>query len=366
MFRDYPGEGLLGVSFAWLLSVILLVCKDYSSSARTAGDMETESSPLDETSDLFRNISHVSSEGIQVVESEVQRVNDLVSEAVHELSDSFRSVVATAQAEEDMVHRIVERTAGNHDGANVEKFIGEASDLMGFFVEILIETSRQSVETVHQIDDMVEHMDGIFVLLEDVKAIADQTNLLALNAAIEAARAGEAGRGFAVVADEVRQLSQRSTSMNEQIRERVNLAKDAIARVRDTVSDMAGRDMTKTIEAKERVQQALQEIATINEYTSGQIGKLSLLTGQLSSSVGNAVRSLQFEDIVSQSLTRTGQHVHKLTLLSRMFSVLADVGQGAEQVSAIRELLDEMEQMETQHAQVVTQESMDAGEVELF
>lgn len=362
----YPGAVLVAVSLVWLITVgvqhwLVAAAEPEEVEALQESDAELEL--------VINDMSQVFEREIDVVASEVKRVQGLVSEAINELSGSFQNVVSNAQAEEEMVLSIVERTAGNED-ANVKKFITEASELMGYFVEILVDTSRQSVDTVHKIDDMVHHMDSIFGLLENVKAIADQTNLLALNAAIEAARAGEAGRGFAVVADEVRQLSQRSTSMNDQIRDSVNSAKDAIARVRDTVSEMAGRDMNMTIEAKDRVENALTEIAKLNEFTSSKVGDLSSMSNQLNTAVGEAVRSLQFEDIVTQSLARTDRHVQRLLVLPQALDLLkrleSESGDRGEKLAAIRTLVQEIQSDDAFANVPVSQESMDAGDVELF
>jgi methyl-accepting chemotaxis protein len=106
----------------------------------------------------------------------------------------------------------------------------------------MVDVSRNSLETVHHIDDMVEKLDGIFGLIENVEGLASQTNLLALNASIEAARAGDAGRGFAVVADEVRTLSINSAELNNQIREEISYAKETIEVLRSTVGGMASTD----------------------------------------------------------------------------------------------------------------------------
>src|SRR5690606_21615261 len=97
------------------------------------------------------------------------------------------------------------------------------------------------------------HLHGIFRVLEEARSLAEQTNLLALNASIEAARAGEAGRGFAVVADEVRKLSQRSAEFNEQIRERVEETREAVARVQENARTLAAVDLEQTTREKERI-----------------------------------------------------------------------------------------------------------------
>lgn len=315
------------------------------------------------------NLSSLVEGQVCEIHQEIERVQTLVQDAIHPLAGSFHGIVAKTQAQEDSVSDLVERMATG-SGENIQGFIHEASELMSYFVEIMVDTARQSVETVYKIDDMVEHMDGIFRLLEDVKSIADQTNLLALNAAIEAARAGEAGRGFAVVADEVRQLSQRSNSMNDQIREQVNAAKDAIARVRETVSEMASRDMNVTIDAKERVESALGEVSEINMYAAAKIGELSVLSGEINNDVNEAVRMLQFEDIVTQALAAAGRHAGRLEEMGPLIHALGELFASGDLEAGLDSLRAMLEDFKARvgggDCKTVSQESMAAGEVELF
>ena len=111
---------------------------------------------------------------------------------------------------------------GHHAIETLVRQINEAADVV-----------RESAEQMHHLQNESEKISNIVAVIKD---IADQTNLLALNAAIEAARAGEAGRGFAVVADEVRKLSERTALSTGEISQMVSTIQDSTGRVVSRVS----------------------------------------------------------------------------------------------------------------------------------
>ena len=151
--------------------------------------------------------------------AELAELQKLLSDSSTRVRDSFLGVYGRTseqgQLVADMASRATDKNGGEPDLAQIAE---KADNVLGHFVDYVVETSSNSMAMVERIDEMVDHMNHADQLLGDVKVIADQTNLLALNAAIEAARAGDAGRGFAVVADEVRKLSKRSDRFNDEIR----------------------------------------------------------------------------------------------------------------------------------------------------
>lgn len=114
-------------------------------------------------------------------------------------------------------------------------------------VEKLSDEAQQTAERVEMLEQRANEIDNIIVLIEDISA---QTNLLALNAAIEAARAGEAGRGFAVVADEVRTLSSRTAQATADISKLVKLIQDEVRNAQDEMETLANHAQTLDEEGK--------------------------------------------------------------------------------------------------------------------
>lgn len=307
---------------------------------------------------------------------EVQRTRELIGEAVAKLSQSFSAMNTKSREQSMAVSKIVERGGDGDRGIDVKRFAMEASRQMEQLVDALEQVSGQSSATVGDIDAMASHLDGIFVLLEDVKSIADQTNLLALNAAIEAARAGEAGRGFAVVADEVRNLSERSTTFNEQIRKLAHSSKEAISKVRDAVTQMASRDLNRSRDARGEAARLLNQVEAINSSLAHGMQEITQASRAIDGSVAEAVRSLQFEDLASQSLGSVLVHLQRLDDINREATSLQDLLQRSrgprdeELLRALSGLASRVREfkgaMERPVHNPVSQVNMQEGSVELF
>lgn len=322
---------------------------------------------------------------MKVLASELQSVMDsigqlstIVSDAVSGLNQSFSTLHEETQSQEQLVYNLIENMSANdkteRHGISVAEFARETDDILSYFVEHIVNVSKESMTMVHTIDDMVENMSEINGLLGDVKNIADQTNLLALNAAIEAARAGDAGRGFAVVASEVRSLSIRSNEFNERIRDAVNRSMADIGKAKEIISDIASKDMSVAIQSKTRVDEMLRDMAKMNEYIADNLGGVSHITANIEKGVSIAVQSLQFEDISRQLCEFIEKHLIELVAcVKQLEDRLVDI-KDDKQISTLytmihdvnQELSMRLEVLNNTSKKVVQQESMNEGEIELF
>ncbi|MBV8156041.1 MAG: methyl-accepting chemotaxis protein [Dyella sp.] len=303
---------------------------------------------------------------------ELHQALDLLRDAVSELGGGFDGLSRKTGMQQSLLRQIID---AQKDGVSVQDFAARTGDLLEHFVDMVVQMSRESLRIVYRIDGMSKEMDAVFGLLKNVNTIAEETNLLALNAAIEAARAGESGRGFAVVAGEIRNLASHSNQFNEQIGSHVEKARAAMEQLRGLVGTMASQDLNVALSAKGGIDAMMAHVTESDARTSAVADQVVEINRGLGSDVSTTIRSLQFEDILSQLINQTRMRLVELqeitTECTRDIEELAcnpidaeSLQQRAERVR--NRLAIQREKARLRSRGPALQNSMDAGEIELF
>ncbi len=182
--------------------------------------------------------------------------NEKSNEAAAAVEQLVSSISSIAQSAEHVQHQSQESLARANEGSrNLTVLLGEMD---------VVESAVKEMAT--SVNDFVRNTEAITLMTREVKDIAEQTNLLALNAAIEAARAGEQGRGFAVVADEVRKLAEKSSRSASEI--------DTITATLSAQSVAVRRSIEQGLEHLASSQTAVATVSSVLQATNGSVAEV--------------------------------------------------------------------------------------------
>ena len=242
---------------------------------------------------------------VDQVVPQIQDVVNIVEEAVLELIVRFQEIAQGAIQEANATaSQFQSSSADGRSSENDESLLTETNNIITTFAESVVESSRLGMDVAMVVEEVEDSTQRIIPLLEEIEFIADQTRLLAFNAAIEAARAKEAGRGFGVVADEVAKLANRSRVAAANIQDVVQAVNSSTERAITSLQGFASIDLSSALKTRDRV----GEITKILEANSSKLeaGVLHATASahKHANQVTDIVMTMQFQDISRQRLEK--------------------------------------------------------------
>lgn len=354
----------VGAGLVWFMVARHGISEKEKPAAADAGGLHRE-----EISALMNGLASEARIQCDNSSADLDRVKVLLQQAIDQLIASFGAMNAHVQAQRDLALSIVSSMVGEGGEGEVgfSRFVLDTSKTLEAFVDNTVSTSKIAMGLVETMEVISAEVKAILSILGEIEAIAKQTNLLALNAAIEAARAGEAGRGFAVVADEVRALSQRTNQFSNQIRAHMDGVDASLANAHQAIYAVASLDMSHALTSKQRVEDTMARMARLNGEMSDAFKAIDGHAESVGVEVNTAVTALQFQDMTSQLVGHAQLGIAALRgALEECAAAFAGADDVAKGMELAKQHLHARTQVDRMHLNPVKQESMDSGDIELF
>lgn len=366
----FPLAGMVIAFLLYTIATLFLVRYEVQRSrALQQGQHDSEISAIGiEATTFFSHFHNLIGRQSRDMQGETSRVKSLLSDAVSTLVESFTELHKLLQHQQSIASDLTQnyRRDRTGDTGTFQDFVTQTSETLSLFVEATIATSHSSVMLVERMDEIRSKVDAILGIIEEINGIAGQTNLLALNAAIEAARAGEAGRGFAVVADEVRALSSRSSGFAENIRSLVNDVHGAVLGAEEALRQLAERDMSFALHSKTQIEEMMTSLQATNTQIVGVVDQMGDISNEVGAKVNAAVRALQFQDMSDQLLNHLQKRLGSWQEISDSTANVVPTREGCDWRQVQDALHQCNERLATLDHVPVKQHSVSSGEVELF
>ena len=305
------------------------------------GDYENIKNDVNKVAESLNEIIGKVKISSEELASSANQIQSRTVEMAAGASEQNSQTIEVASSIEEMNYTITDSTKNASEAANKAEQAGDKARNGGRVVEETIQGINRIAEVVTKsaitIEELGKSSDQIGAIIKVINEIADQTNLLALNAAIEAARAGEHGRGFAVVADEVRKLAERTTGATNEITQ-------MIKRIQE--------DTGGAVESIERGKEEVEKGKMLALDAGNALQEIILNTDEVTLIINQLAAASEEQNATSHQITRNVELIQNVTQQSTIST--EQINQSAENLYSLTENLQKL----------VSQFQLDSGQVE--
>ncbi|OEU64744.1 MAG: hypothetical protein BA863_06930 [Desulfovibrio sp. S3730MH75] len=277
--------------------------------------------------------AHVLENIVKNIDGSMHELSGLVEQVGDGADRQSSRLSETATAMDEMNATVLEVAKNASDTSEqallTRKEAQHGSDVVDQTLAAVIGMSTLTQELVENMTELDSQANGIGTILAVISDIADQTNLLALNAAIEAARAGEAGRGFAVVADEVRKLAEKTMSATQQVDQ--------------SIRGLQGGAKTSTATTDKAVV-SINQARDLSEESGKALAKISELVELTSSLVTSIATAAEEQSATSEEITRSTNEINEISELTveQMHLASSSIETMSSQVDELKSLIKKL------------------------
>ena len=341
----------------------------------TISDVASATLRVKETSDQLANASNQSSQATNQISTTIQQVATGTTQQAEAVNRTASSIEQMGRAIDGVAHGAQDQANATTKAFTMTNKLSEAIDQVSGNIDQVVadsneaaEAARRGYQTVNQtlsgmqsikiavdnssriVQDMGSRSGQIGAIVTTIEDIASQTNLLALNAAIEAARAGEAGKGFAVVADEVRKLAERSSNSTKEIAGLISHIQQSVAEAVEAMNS-GSKEVDAGVNLANQSGDALQNILTSSENVNRQAKDASAAAGTMSATASELVSAVEtVSAVVEENTAATEQMAASSTEVMQAIENIASISE--ENSAAVEEVSASAEEMNAQAEEV--------------
>lgn len=274
------------------------------------GDLQRQNESLASRADMDSNHMELLLALLPLWNRQTDLAKSQTEQGMTDLSQRFSDIHDRLQV---AIETSAQTATGMSGEEGLSQIITSADQALNQIVLNLRSTIKSRDEMLGEISKLSQITEELRSMGAEVAGIASQTNLLALNAAIEAARAGEQGRGFAVVADEVRTLSNRSGEAGSRITQRIELVNHSLESALTTATQFAEAESQILLEAEDTIGRVLTQFHQAGTGIVESSHVLEQESNQVRKNVADVLVALQFQDRISQILEHVMNDMNKLS-----------------------------------------------------